>query len=284
MKMRQSVLLHGHEVAFVDRAGTGIPLVLVHGVGSSLETWADVPERLAAAGFRVVAVDLIGHGESGLGNGDFSLGANASVIRDLLDHLDIERVHLVGHSLGGGVSMQFLYQFPDRVETLTLVSSGGLGPDVAATLRAATLPGSHFVIRMASRPGFVKTASWVGRALTALGKDVDALSPRAMSRLGALNDDARSAAFLATLRSVVGPTGQTVYGVDKLQSFDPTRVLVIWGAEDPTLPVKHAWDAHDQMPGSRVVIVPGAHHHPHNDNPEQFVRALVQHVGLPIAH
>ncbi|MEI6360746.1 MAG: alpha/beta fold hydrolase [Actinomycetes bacterium] len=282
--MRQSVLLHSHEVAYVDHAGAGIPLLLVHGVGSSLETWGDVPDRLAATGFRVIAVDLIGHGESGLGNGDFSLGANASVIRDLLDHLGVGRVHLVGHSLGGGVSMQFLYQFPDRVETLTLVSSGGLGPDVAATLRAATLPGSRMVIRLASRPGFVSTASWLGRALNAFGKDVDALSPRAMSRLSALSDDGRSAAFLATLRSVVGPAGQTVYAMNKLQSVDPERVLVIWGAEDPTLPVQHAWDTHEQLPGSRIVIVPGAHHHPHTDNPDLFVRALVQHVGLPVAH
>jgi pimeloyl-ACP methyl ester carboxylesterase len=280
--MRQSVLLHGHEVAFDERAGTGIPLLLVHGVGSSLETWGDVPDRLAASGFHVVAVDLIGHGASGLGNGDFSLGANASMMRDLLDHLGIDRVHLVGHSLGGGVSMQFLYQFPDRVETLTLVSSGGLGPDVAATLRAATLPGSHMVIRMASRQGFVNTASWLGRALGTFGKEVDALSPRAMGRLRALNDQARSAAFLATLRSVVGPSGQTVYAIDKLQTFDPERVLVIWGAEDPTLPVKHAWDTHEQLPGSRVVIVPGAHHHPHTDDPDTFVRALVAHVGLPV--
>ncbi len=278
--MRQSVLLHGHRIAFVDLAGSGIPLVLVHGVGSSLETWGDVPRRLAASGRRVIAVDLIGHGESGLGNGDFSLGANASMIRDLLDHLGVERVHLIGHSLGGGVSMQFLYQFPDRVDTLTLVSSGGLGPDVAATLRAATLPGSSTVIKLASKAGFVNTASWVGRTLKAVGKDVDALSPRAMSRLRALNDDGRSAAFLATLRSVVGPMGQTVYAMDKLQSVEPERVLVIWGAEDPTLPVQHAWDTHEQLPGSRVVIVPGAHHHPHTDDPDRFVRVLIEHVGV----
>ena len=281
--MRQTAVLHGHEIAFDEYPGRGVPLVLVHGVGSSLETWCDVPSRLSADGYHVIAVDLIGHGLSGLGNGDFSLGANASVIRDLLDHLGIERVHLVGHSLGGGVSMQFIYQFPERVDTLTLVSSGGLGPDVAATLRAATLPGSKFVIRLASGPKVVDAVSWVGRTLTAFGLDVDALGPRAMTRLRALREDGRSEAFLSTLRSVVGPSGQTVYAMNKLQSVDASRVLIVWGSEDQTLPVRHAWDTHEQLPGSRVVIVPGAHHHPHTDDPDRFIRALTEHVGLPVA-
>lgn len=139
--------VHGDDLAFEFHLGTGTPLLLVHGVGSSTKTWSDVMQRLRGAGRTVVAIDLLGHGESGHGNGDFSLGANASRIRDLLDHLGMDRVHVVGHSLGGGVSLQFQYQYPERVESLTLISSGGLGEEVSAGLRAASLPGSEVVFR-----------------------------------------------------------------------------------------------------------------------------------------
>lgn len=280
--MRESVTVRGHEIAFVHLPGAGLPIVLVHGVGSSIETWDDVPERLAAAGHPVVAVDLIGHGESGLGNGDYSLGANAAAIRDLLDHLGYQRVHLVGHSLGGGVSMQFTYQFPDRVETLTLVSSGGLGPDVAARLRVATLPGAKTVIRAMSAKRAIGAASWVGRRLDDAGMQVEAFGQRAVSRIAALHDEGRSDAFLATLRSVVGYEGQRVSALQKLDAIDPTSVLVIWGSEDSMIPATHAWDAHEQLPGSRIVIVPGASHHPHTDDPDLFVRAVLEHVGARV--
>ncbi len=99
---RQRVPLHGREVAFRELPGTGTPLLLVHGIGSSADTWGDIPERLSALGHHVVAVDLCGHGESSKGPGDYSLGSLASTLRDLLDDRGLDRVHLVGHSLGGG--------------------------------------------------------------------------------------------------------------------------------------------------------------------------------------
>ncbi|MGD9954995.1 MAG: alpha/beta fold hydrolase, partial [Candidatus Nanopelagicales bacterium] len=142
---RRTAALPGHEIAYVELPGTGMPVVLVHGVGSSIDTWGDIPQRLAAEGRAVVAVDLLGHGGSDVGNGDFSLGANASAIRDLLQHLGHERIHLVGHSLGGGVSLQLAYQYPHLLESLTLISSGGLGADVGLSLQAASLPGSELV-------------------------------------------------------------------------------------------------------------------------------------------
>src|SRR6476469_6687436 len=131
--------LHGHRVSY-RIAGDGPPVVLIHGMVNSSRHWEKVALRLADR-YTVVAPDLIGHGESAAVRGDYSLGAHACSIRDLLTTIGIERATVVGHSLGGGVAMQFFYQFPQRVERLALVSSGGLGHDVSPMLRGAALPG-----------------------------------------------------------------------------------------------------------------------------------------------
>src|SRR3712207_2204342 len=131
--------LHGHR-AIYRIAGSGPPVVLVHGMVNSSRHWQDVAMRLAER-YTVVAPDLIGHGDSATPRGDYSLGAHAAAIRDLLAVIGIDRATFVGHSLGGGVALQFFYQFPQRVERLALVSSGGLGREVSPMLRTAALPG-----------------------------------------------------------------------------------------------------------------------------------------------
>src|SRR5204862_3753520 len=125
-------------------------------------------QRLAAHQM-VIAPDLMGHGDSAKPRGDYSLGAHASGIRDLLIALNVERASVVGHSLGGGIAMQFAYQFPERCERLVLVSSGGLGEEVHALLRAATLPGSELVLPLLAHSRLLETVSLVPRALGKLG-------------------------------------------------------------------------------------------------------------------
>ena len=281
---RRTAALPGHDVSYLELPGGGTPLVLLHGVGSSIGTWGDIPLRLAAEGRTVVAVDLLGHGESGAGNGDFSLGAHASAVRDLLDHLGrTGRVHLVGHSLGGGVSLQFAYQFPERVESMTLVSSGGLGSDVGIGLRAASLPGSELVLRAASSERVVRAMARVGRGLRRVGVDSEVLSPNAIEKLTVLRDPRRRAAFLATVRSVVGPDGQRVSALQKMAGLDPSRVLILWGELDPMIPVQHGLDAHAVLPGSRFVVVPGAAHHPHTHDPELVTAEILAHTDDRVA-
>jgi pimeloyl-ACP methyl ester carboxylesterase len=274
----RTALLHGHTMSYVEHAGSGIPLVLVHGVGSSLQTWDEIPDRLAATGRHVIAVDLLGHGLSGFGNGDFSLGANANAIRDLLDHLALDRVHLVGHSLGGGVALQFSYQYPDRVDSLTLVASGGLGSDASTGLRAASLPGSELAIRLLTTDRVLAAGDWASRLLDRVGLRTEALSSRSVDRLRALQDDRRKAAFLATLRSVVGPEGQRVSGIDRLGTLDPRRVLIVWGDRDTMIPWQHGLSAHERLRGSRFLLLPWAGHHPHNHDPVAFADAVLAHV------
>jgi pimeloyl-ACP methyl ester carboxylesterase len=133
-------MLHGRPVTYAV-AGAGPVLLLVHGMGGGYENWREVIEPLARR-HTVVAPDLPGHGASPPGNGDYSIGALAAGLRDLLLALGHQRATLVGHSLGGGIAMQLAYQFPELAERLVLVSSGGLGPEVSLVLRAAALPGS----------------------------------------------------------------------------------------------------------------------------------------------
>jgi pimeloyl-ACP methyl ester carboxylesterase len=277
---RGRVHLNGRDIAFRELPGRGTPILMVHGIGSSMDTWGDVPDRLAAAGAHVITVDLPGHGESSRGPGDYSLGSLASTLRDLLDHLGIGRVHLVGHSLGGGVSMQFRYQFPDRVESMVLESSGGLGEEAFTGLRAAALPGSELVIRWAINERTLSAAAWLGDQLGRVGIEPHALSPRALDTVSWLGEQDRRTAFLATLRSVVSPKGQRVSALDKLHLMEGHRVLIIWGDRDPMIPVHHGQHAHELLSGSRLVIFPGAGHEPHVHDPDRFTDLVIAHLDV----
>src|SRR3712207_3121850 len=143
-QVREMRVVHGHRRAFV-RAGSGPALLLLHGIGNNCQTWAGVIDRLAES-HTVIAPDLLGHGDSDKPRGDYSIGAHANGLRDLLTVLDVERATVVGHSLGGGIALQFAYQFPERCERLALVGSGGLGPELSPALRAAALPGAELVL------------------------------------------------------------------------------------------------------------------------------------------
>src|SRR4051794_38258774 len=142
--------LHGHRAVY-RVAGSGPNVVLIHGMINSSRHWEQVASRLAGS-YRVIAPDLIGHGDAATPRGDYSLGAHAAAIRDLLTTIGVERATIVGHSLGGGVAMQFFYQFPQRTERLALISSGGLGHDVSPMLRGAALPGTSGLLRLAAPP------------------------------------------------------------------------------------------------------------------------------------
>lgn len=274
------VRLRGKDIAYRDFPGDGTPLLLVHGMGSSLHTWGAIPEALAATGSRVITVDLPGHGSSDLDHDDFGLETHALALRDLLDELDIPQVHLVGHSLGGGVSLQFIDLFPERADNLILVSSGGLGEEAFPGLRLASLPGAGLAIGLVINRSTMRSAAWLGRTLRSWGLDLHALTPGALDTVSHLEDRSRRRAFLRTLRSVIGLRGQTVSAVYALPSLQHRRVLIIWGERDPILPVHHGVSAHALIPDSRLVIFPDARHEPHVEDPERFTQALVRHLLL----
>src|SRR5687768_282422 len=158
--------LHGHRVSY-RRGGSGPALLLLHGITNSSQTWEGVAPRLVER-FTLIAPDLLGHGESATPRGDYSLGAHASGARDVMTALGIERATVVGHSLGGGIAMQFAYQFPERCERLVLVSSGGLGREVHLLLRAAALPGADYVLPFLTSAGLLGVGRSVGGLLKRL--------------------------------------------------------------------------------------------------------------------
>jgi len=217
-----------------------------------------------------VAIDLPGHGGSAKGAGDYSLGALASALRDLSGALGLERATVIGHSLGGGVAMQFAYQFPERCERLVLVSSGGLGPDVGLVLRLATLPGSELFLSLTAPAArsLINLAASAGRALR-LRPAYDA--EFYARTFAALADPETRAAFLGTLRGVVGTRGQLVDARDRLYLAEHMPTLIVWGERDAVLPVEHGHAAQEAMPGSRLEIFEDAGHLPQLDDPDRFI-------------
>lgn len=269
------VSLHGHDLYYV-MAGSGPPVVLLHGVLCSAESWHELVEDLAQH-FTVIAPDLFGHGQSAKHQGDYSLSAHAAALRDLLDLLDVERFTLVGHSLGGGIAMQFSYLFPQRVERLVLVDSGGLGRELSIMLKAPAIPGAELILPLIASSFVRANGSALGRGLTKLGiggRDT-AEAWHGFTTLG--NAEARRA-FLATIRSVVDPGGQTVDGRDRLYLMSDIPLLIVWGAKDRLIPVSHAHDAHAAMPGSRLEIFERAGHFPHLTDPGRFAELLCDFV------
>jgi pimeloyl-ACP methyl ester carboxylesterase len=267
----QTVSVHGREVSYL-KAGDGPLVLLVHGMAGTAHNWDPVIEPLGLHN-TVIAPDFPGHGDSAPGGGDYSLGSLASGLRDLMIALGHERATLVGHSLGGGVALQFAYQFPEMVERLVLVSSGGLGPEVGAILRAAALPGADLFLRATAAPG----SAVVGRLAGALGKV--GLRPNAdLAEVGrayaSLADIDRRKAFLSTLHAVVDTDGQRVAALDRLYLAENLPVLIIWGERDPIIPVAHGRAAHAQLPGSRLEVFPEAGHVPMLESPGRFAAVL----------
>ncbi len=276
MPTRHHVEIHGHNVSYLAE-GEGPPVVLIHGVTGTCDQWAPVLDLLSE-GHSVVAPDLIGHGQSAKLRGDYSLGAYASGIRDLVVGLGHERVTVVGHSLGGGIAMQFAYQFPERCERLVLVSSGGLGQEVHPVLRAATLPGSELVLPMIAGARVRGAGAAVAGLLERVGLHAGPDIAEMVRGYGSLADGDTRRAFVHTLRSVIDPMGQRVNATDRLYLAADMPALIVWGRRDPVLPVSHAGVAERGMPGSRLEIFERSGHFPQLDDPLRFSRLLADFI------
>jgi pimeloyl-ACP methyl ester carboxylesterase len=265
----KEITLHGHNVAYRE-AGEGPVIVLVHGITSTSATWERVMPYLADR-YTVVAPDLLGHGKSAKPRGDYSLGAYASGIRDLLIALGHDRATFVGHSLGGGDAMQLAYQFPERCERLILVDSGGLGRDVNLLLRSATLPGADWVLPLLASGTLLDAGRWVGRLLGRVGLHVRTDVGEMARGHASLADGEAREAFVHTLRAIIDPTGQRASALDRLYLAQEVPFLIVWGERDPIIPVKHGIVAHELVPNSRLEILPDAGHFPHLDEPQTFL-------------
>jgi pimeloyl-ACP methyl ester carboxylesterase len=266
--------VHGYRRAF-RIAGSGPVILLIHGIGDNSTTWEAVQAKLAQR-FTVIAVDLLGHGQSDKPRADYSIAAYANGMRDLLSLLDIERVTVVGHSLGGGVAMQFAYQFPQLVERLVLVAAGGVTKDVNLVLRLASLPMGAEALALLRLPLVLPALQIAGRAAgmvlgsTALGHDL----PDVLRVLADLPEPMASAAFTRTLRAVVDWRGQMVTMLDRCYLTASVPVQIIWGTDDVVVPISHARMAHAAMPGSQLEIFERSGHFPFHDDPDRFIEVV----------
>jgi pimeloyl-ACP methyl ester carboxylesterase len=268
---RRNVTVHGHDVAY-RRAGTGEVVVLIHGLAGNSRTWQDVMPTLART-HDVIAPDLLGHGDSAKPMGDYSLGAHASGLRDLLLTLDVSSATIVGHSFGGGVAMQFAYQYPEMCDRLVLVGSGGLGREVSWLLRLVTLPFAEQTMPILFPRWFADSGTQVSRFLRRRGLRAPKLGELWRSYSSLAGAENRKA-FVRTIRTVIEPGGQTVSALDRLYLAAHVPTLIMWGANDQIIPVEHAHAAHAAIPGSRLEILPGVGHFVHTEQPKQFLATL----------
>jgi pimeloyl-ACP methyl ester carboxylesterase len=272
----KEMTLHGHRVAY-RCAGSGPAIVLVHGITSTSATWERVMPYLATR-FTVIAPDLLGHGQSAKPRGDYSLGAYASGVRDLMVTLGHESATFVGHSLGGGVVMQLAYQFPERCERLVLVDSGGLGREVSLLLRAATLPLSEVVLPLLASARLVHAGRAVGRLFGRVGLQAGTDMAELARGHASLADPEARAAFVHTLRTIVEPGGQRVNARDRLYLAENIPFMLIWGDQDPIIPVEHALAAHEIVRSSRLEIFEGVGYCSHVDDPQRFIDVLLDFI------
>ena len=267
-----TITLHGHAFSFVDK-GSGPAVLFIHGILGSQRQWGRLVDRIDDNS-RVIVPDLFGHGESDKPAGDYSLGSHAGTLRDLLDHLGVDRVTVVGHSLGGGIAMQFFYLFPERVDRLVLVSSGGLGREVSPLLRSATLPGAEQVLSLVASGWVMTRAAAAGRAATKVGWKPRADASAIWFGFNSLGDRSSRQAFLKTTRAVIDIGGQSISAHDYLTDTNPPPTLLVWGSKDRMIPAFHAIKAQASIPNCRVELFDGAGHFPHLQDPDRFAEVL----------
>ena len=271
---RRHITIHGHDVTYrlADTDRSRPTILLIHGMAGSSRTWREVMPELARD-FTVLAPDLLGHGESAKPVGDYSLGAFASGLRDLLAVLDLGPVTVIGQSLGGGVAMQLAYQHPELVDRMVLVGSGGLGREVSWLLRILTLPGAELMMPVLFAPFLRDQGDAVGRILHRSGWRSPHLAEM-WRAYASLTQAENRAAFIRTLRAVIDPGGQSVSATDRLYLAAAMPTMIVWGGADPIIPVEHAHAAHDAIPGSRLELFEGGGHFPHIENPSRFIEVV----------
>ncbi len=273
---QREVSLNGGRIRYLV-AGSGRPLLLLHGVGESAGYWRQVLPGLADR-YTVYAPDLPGYGvsdplESGAEPTPARLAAVMAAFLDTVTGPDAGPAVVVGHSLGGSIALELALHHPERVGRLVLEDAAGLGRYANPALRALTVPGHGDLAVRVARTGL--GAAHRARARVPLMFARPQLAPPAwvaeQRRLAALPHHLPTT--LAALRAQVGPFGQRRVLLEALPRLQvPT--LILWGAQDAVLPVSQARTAVARLRHGRLVIVPGCGHVPHLERPGHFLDAI----------
>ncbi|MEP9382828.1 alpha/beta fold hydrolase [Nocardioides cheoyonin] len=273
--------IHGHRRAYVlagRKVGTAPVLLLLHGLACDHHDWDPILPKLAEK-YTVVAPDFLGHGESDKPRADYTLGGYANGMRDLLTVLGIDKVTVIGHSFGGGVAMQFAYQFPERTERLVLVDPGGLGPEVTVLIKAMGLPLFEQLTGLLTLPGIRHATVAMLNAIRPYGGAATHDLDEVAKIFDSLKDPEKRAAIHHLVSAVIDWRGQVVTMRDRAYLTESMPLAVVWGEDDRVIPASHARTAAVVAPKARVTVVPGAGHFPHKDCPDRFVELLDDFVS-----
>lgn len=264
------VRIGGRRVRYEDE-GQGPAVLLLHGIGHSLRNWHRTMPALTAAGFRAVAIDTPGFGYSEAPEAIPDEDATAGFLTEFLDTFYLDRVHVVGHSLGGALATIFALHRPERVNRLALVAPA-VGPDVNPALRALGLQLARRLLRpIALRQVF---------GLFAANLDDELLEEEVAEAGRWLADPAARHHFWNVLR-----TGLRLRGVRPewllLERLKDLRmpVLFAWGARDQILPISNLEKIRTRLPQARFEVYPGAGHLLPYEAAEEFNRDLVDFLS-----
>jgi 4,5:9,10-diseco-3-hydroxy-5,9,17-trioxoandrosta-1(10),2-diene-4-oate hydrolase len=245
----------------------GPPVLLIHGIGASMESWAANVGPLAEA-HRVYALDLVGAGYTDKPEAPYSLSYLAQFVADFMETMDLTRASVVGHSLGGGAALKLALEHAEKVESLVLVASAGLGREGHIFFKLASLPlVGELLIRPTSREGVAQSLETFYTDPSMVTEERVDLSYDLLSQPG------YQRAYLSMVRSLA-----TVFGARKsvirsiVDHLDEIKAptLVVWGEEDNILPVKHAHVAAEGIPDARLHIFEDCGHMVPEEKPEAF--------------
>jgi pimeloyl-ACP methyl ester carboxylesterase len=247
--------IDGREVLYYT-AGQGEPLVVIHGGGGDARTWLANMEVLAEK-YTVFAPDLPGYGGSAPLEGAYYIPELTRFVKKFAECLGLEKFYLMGHSLGGGVALNFAISYPGKVRKLVLVSSLCLGSEIALWLRVLSLPGLIKALGSVFS-AFMAGIKWIARQLNP-ARYIMALSPSAM-----------------TVGGRISTFHQQTLSLEKRLPEVKMPTLVVWGSRDPVVPVMQAYRAALAIPNCMVKVFEKRGHNVHRDELKEFSCILTQ--------
>ena len=264
--------VQGHRVRYWEE-GNGPPVVLVHGLANSVLTWRKNMEALGRD-CRVIALDLPGHGLSDMPNIRFDLPTGAAFLGAFLDDVGVDRAHLAGNSMGGAVALELALAQPERVASLTLADSAGLGREISALLRLGSLPILGEYARRPTLKGVRNLVRWMVHDPSLVDEE------ELLLRLSYLKRKGSAQALLRYLRTGVGLFGQRpATRRDARLAALSLPTLIVWGAQDPLFPLRQAERAAAAIAGAKLHVFDACGHWPQYEHPGEFNRLLGEFVG-----
>lgn len=249
---------------------TGPPVVLIHGIGQFVEHWLSAIHALSAH-HKVYALDLPGHGKTDKPQDvSYTIEEYAQFVKDFMSALGIEKAHIVGHSLGGAISIHLIVNHKNVVDRLVLVDSGGLGSEVSIVFRISTPPWVGEIVTWPSLLNSRVLLRMFAYDPASITDEYIALHYRMSSQPNAQR------ALLKTLRSNLTLWRQVdnSANMEQLPSIQ-NPVLVIWGRQDNAFPLAHADTAAKAFPNVRVKVIENCGHIAALEQPLEFNQLLV---------